>query len=82
MEHIKKKRNIPSVQLGKYGMHLTSHQGCQMVYFQTKNPNLGKFWSVLQWKMLVDFVAVRSILWQFGIFCGRLVYFSRLGLFC
>jgi hypothetical protein len=19
-------------------------QGCQMVYFQTKNPNLGKFW--------------------------------------
>jgi hypothetical protein len=25
---------------------------CQMVYFQTKNPNLGKFWRVLQWKML------------------------------
>jgi hypothetical protein len=23
-------------------------QGCQMVYFQTKNPNLGTFWSVLQ----------------------------------
>jgi hypothetical protein len=23
-------------------------QGCQMVYFQTKNPNLGKFVSVLQ----------------------------------
>jgi hypothetical protein len=20
------------------------HQRCQMVYFQTKNPNLGKFW--------------------------------------
>jgi hypothetical protein len=28
-------------------------QGCQMAYFQTKNPNLGKFWKVLQWKMLV-----------------------------
>jgi hypothetical protein len=27
-------------------------QGCQMVYFQTKNPKLGKFWRVLQWKML------------------------------
>jgi hypothetical protein len=26
-------------------------QGCQMVYFQTKNPNLGKFQSVLQWKI-------------------------------
>jgi hypothetical protein len=23
-------------------------QGCQMVYFQTKNPNLGNFWSVLK----------------------------------
>jgi hypothetical protein len=27
------------------------NQGCQMVYFQTKNPNLGKFWSVFQWKI-------------------------------
>jgi hypothetical protein len=24
-----------------------------MVYFQTKNPNLGKFWTALDWKMLV-----------------------------
>jgi hypothetical protein len=23
-------------------------QGCQMVYFQTKNPNLGKFWRALE----------------------------------
>jgi hypothetical protein len=21
-----------------------TYQGCQLVYFQTKNPNLGKFW--------------------------------------
>jgi hypothetical protein len=27
-------------------------QGCQMVYFQTKNPNLGKIWRALGWKML------------------------------
>jgi DNA-binding LacI/PurR family transcriptional regulator len=30
---------------------VTSHcqvQGCQMVYFQTKNPNLGKYWRALQ----------------------------------
>jgi hypothetical protein len=33
-------------------------QGCQMVYFQTKNPNLGKFWRALDWKMLVDFMAL------------------------
>jgi hypothetical protein len=27
-------------------------QGCQMVNFQPKNPDLGNFWWVLQWKML------------------------------
>jgi hypothetical protein len=26
--------------------------------FQTKNTNLGKFWRVLQWKLLVYFVAI------------------------
>jgi hypothetical protein len=29
----------------------SSHQGCQMVCFRTKNPNLGKFWRALEWKM-------------------------------
>jgi hypothetical protein len=24
-------------------------QGCQMVRFQTKNPNLGKFWRFFEW---------------------------------
>jgi hypothetical protein len=43
-------------------------QGCQMVYFQTKNPNLGKLWSVLQRKMLVMFTPIWSILLPFGIF--------------
>jgi hypothetical protein len=33
-------------------------QGCQMVYFQTKNPNLGTFWRALEWKMLVYFMAI------------------------
>jgi hypothetical protein len=46
-----------------------------MVFFQTKNPNLGKFLRVLQWKMLVDFMAVRSILRPFGVFCGHMNYF-------
>jgi hypothetical protein len=53
-----------------------------MVYFQTKNPNLGKFWRVLQWKMSVYFMDIWSILrtfWHislpYGIFCGNLVYF-------
>jgi hypothetical protein len=60
-------------------------QGCQMVYFQTKDPNLGKFSRVLQWKTLVYFMDVWSIpltfvvtiwyiLWSFGI------YFCRFGI--
>jgi hypothetical protein len=33
-------------------------EGCQMAYFQTKNPNVGKFWRALKWKMLVYFMAI------------------------
>jgi hypothetical protein len=33
-------------------------QGCQMALFQTKNPDLDKFWRVLQWKMLVYLMAI------------------------
>jgi hypothetical protein len=29
-----------------------------MVSFRAKNPNLGKFWRVLQWEMLVNFMAI------------------------
>jgi hypothetical protein len=43
-------------------------QGCQMVYFQTRNHNLGKFWRVLQW----------YILWPFGQFSKFLEYFIAL----
>jgi hypothetical protein len=46
-------------------------QGCQMVCFQTKNPNLGKFWRALDWKMFY-------ILWPFGIFYGDLGYFMTI----
>jgi hypothetical protein len=44
-----------------------------MVYFQTENSNLGKFWSVLRWKMLANCKAMWSILLHFGIFSCRLV---------
>jgi hypothetical protein len=55
------------------------HQDCQMVIFQTKNTSLGKFCRVLQWEMVVYFMAVWSILPPFGISGGHwvhLVYFS------
>jgi hypothetical protein len=44
-----------------------------MVHFQTKNPNLGKFWRALEWKMLVYFMTMWTILRTFGIINGRLV---------
>jgi hypothetical protein len=51
-----------------------------MVCFQTKNPNLRKFWMVLQWKMCVNFMDTLKvfcfILWTFGIARSNLVYFS------
>jgi hypothetical protein len=54
-----------------------------MVYFPTKNQNLGKFLMAFEWKMSVyfmticsNFLAISSILWQFGRVCGDLVYFS------
>jgi hypothetical protein len=55
-----------------------------MVYFPTKNPNLGKFWRVLQKKMLVYFIDIGYILQPLGILYGQLVYievtFSRFGM--
>jgi hypothetical protein len=38
-----------------------------MVCFQTKNTNLGKFWSALVWKMLVYFMVIWNNLWSFDI---------------
>jgi hypothetical protein len=44
-----------------------------MVYFQTKNPNLGKFLRALHWKMLIYFMASWNILLTFGKFYNHLV---------
>jgi hypothetical protein len=46
-----------------------------MVSFQTKNPNLGKFWKAPDWKMLIYFMAIWNILPTFGIFYNYLAYF-------
>jgi hypothetical protein len=50
-------------------------QGCQMVCFQTKNPNLGKFWKALDWKMFIHFMAFWNIFWRFVIVYDRSVHF-------
>jgi hypothetical protein len=46
-----------------------------MVCFQTKNPNLGKFWGALQWKILVYFMTIWPILRPLEIFYSHLEYF-------
>jgi hypothetical protein len=53
--------------------HLGREQGCQMVCFQTKNSNLGKFRRALELKMLLYFMTIWNILRPFGIIYGRLV---------
>jgi preprotein translocase subunit SecY len=50
-------------------------QGCQMVYFETNYRSLGTFWRVLQWKMLVYFMDIWSILRPLHKFYGHLLYF-------
>jgi hypothetical protein len=44
---------------------MLTEQGCQMVYFQTKNHNLGKFWRAMEMENI-------------GIFCGRLEYITAI----
>jgi hypothetical protein len=70
-------------QLRTYGSSILE-QGCQMVCFQTKNPNLSKFCGVLLRKILVYFmanwkyfVAIWYILWYFGIISPVLVFWTK-----
>jgi hypothetical protein len=46
-----------------------------VVYFQTQNPKICKFWSTLKWNFWY-------ISQPFGILCGHLVYFGVFALFC
>jgi hypothetical protein len=46
-----------------------------MVSFQTQNPNLGKLWRALDWKMLIYFMAILNILHISGIFYDHWVHF-------
>jgi hypothetical protein len=64
-------------------------QGCQMVYFRTKNTNLGIFYRVLELKLYYIFMTIWNILLPFCIVygllvylvCGHCVYFYRFGMF-
>jgi hypothetical protein len=60
---------------------VAADQVCQMAYFQTKNPDLGKFWRVLQWKMLVFYMAIWVYFIAIWYFCGHYVYLWLFGVF-
>jgi hypothetical protein len=47
--------------------------GCQLVCFQTQNPNLGKFWRALDWKMFIY-----CTYGHYGIFYGDLGNFMTI----
>jgi hypothetical protein len=42
--------------------------------FQTKDPNSGKFWMAIKWKMFVYFMVIWNILQPLGVLYGILVY--------
>jgi hypothetical protein len=58
-----------------------------MVYSQTKNANLGKFWRALDWKMLIYVMAIWNLLQTFVYFmtiwyilCSLGIFFSGFGI--
>jgi hypothetical protein len=70
--------------LGDFFHNLTlsrwSRAGLPDGIFYSQNPNLCIFWRVIQWKMLVYFMAIWSILQPFGIFCffGYILWWFRI----
>jgi hypothetical protein len=54
-------------------LKIESNQGCQMVSFQTKNPNLGIFGRTLERKMLLYILVISNILVALGMFCWYFV---------
>jgi hypothetical protein len=52
-----------------------------MVYFQTQNPNLGKFWRGFERKRLVYSVSIWNIIRLFGTFYGHRVIWWQFGIF-
>jgi hypothetical protein len=59
---------------GKSPSGCNSAQGCQMVYFQTKSTNLGKFYRALDWR----YIDILYIIWD--ILYGHLEYFTDIGI--
>jgi hypothetical protein len=62
------------------GIRSMSERCCQVVYFQTKNPNLSKFLECLAIEYIGIFMALLSILRPNGILYCYLVHFGIFGM--
>jgi hypothetical protein len=61
--------------------YIHTYRVARWFVFKPKIQNLGKFWRVLQWKMIVYFMDTRSILRSLVVFYGHLVYIGSWWLF-
>jgi hypothetical protein len=59
--------------LSVHVLQLTVRTGLPEGLFSYQSPNLGIFWRVCEWKMLVYFMMICNILRTHGIFYGCLV---------
>jgi hypothetical protein len=67
----------PIETISNYNYNTTcTRAGHRTVYFQTKNPNLGKFWRALDSKMLINLMSIWNTLQTFEIFYDNLVHFE------
>jgi hypothetical protein len=78
----KQNQKIPGSHPGGPGQRLTKclrcegcENGCRLAGFETKIPNLGKFWMALDWKMLIYVMAIWNIFHTLGIIYDLLVHF-------
>jgi hypothetical protein len=55
-----------------------SRSGLPVGIFFTKNPNLGKFYTALKWKMLHCMVIWYIYIKTFGTFCGHWEYITAI----
>jgi hypothetical protein len=60
---------ILDAQKTKTSIFPSAGQGCQMLHFHNKNPNLGKFWRAVELKMLVvHLMVICNILQTSGVY--------------
>jgi hypothetical protein len=76
-------KNIISVLSSEHFVNagILSYRVARWYIFKPKNPNLGKKWCALEWKLFAYFMVIWTILRPFGILYCHLVMLWQLGTF-